>query len=75
MDRQTEPAREGIEYLESSGPVITVVFDNNPGPGGLRTGWGFACVVRGTSETILFDTGASGATLLANMEALGVDPA
>lgn len=54
---------------------IMVVFDNNPFRPGLTAGWGFACLVMGTEKTILFDTGADGAVLLANMKALGIDPA
>jgi 7,8-dihydropterin-6-yl-methyl-4-(beta-D-ribofuranosyl)aminobenzene 5'-phosphate synthase len=65
--------------MERSAPVdmnnlkITVIFDNNPFRPGLTTGWGFACLIRGTEKTILFDTGADGAVLLANMQKLGVD--
>jgi len=55
--------------------MMTVVYDNNPGREGLRTAWGFACIVAGPEKTILFDTGGDGPTLLANMKALGVDPA
>ena len=36
---------------------ITVVYDNNPYQEGLTTSWGFACVIKGAEETILFDTG------------------
>ena len=36
---------------------ITVVYDNNPYKEGLTTSWGFACVIEGAEETILFDTG------------------
>jgi len=58
----------------SSGTVkITVVFDNYLAREGLKTGWGFGCVVDGLSKRVLFDTGADAETLLANMEALGVD--
>ncbi len=53
---------------------MTVVFDNNPGPQGLRTGWGFGCVVELPDTTVLFDTGADAGILLANMAVLGIDP-
>lgn len=53
---------------------LTVVFDNVPGVPGLITGWGFAAVVRGYSKTVLFDTGADGATLLSNLRALSIAP-
>jgi len=55
-------------------PKLTVVFDNIPLEPGLQTDWGFAAVVAGFAKTILFDTGANADTLLANMEALEIDP-
>jgi 7,8-dihydropterin-6-yl-methyl-4-(beta-D-ribofuranosyl)aminobenzene 5'-phosphate synthase len=53
---------------------LTVVYDNNPGVPGLTAEWGFACLIQGASQPILFDTGGDGTVLLANMESLGVDP-
>ena len=61
---------------ESTNPTtlrITVVFNNVAYKPGLTTGWGFACVVQGYANTILFDTGASGEALLANVSSLGLD--
>jgi 7,8-dihydropterin-6-yl-methyl-4-(beta-D-ribofuranosyl)aminobenzene 5'-phosphate synthase len=54
--------------------TITVVYDNYPYKKGLRTAWGFSCLVRGWDKTILFDTGGEGRLLLANMRGLGIDP-
>jgi 7,8-dihydropterin-6-yl-methyl-4-(beta-D-ribofuranosyl)aminobenzene 5'-phosphate synthase len=54
--------------------VLTVLFDNFTQEEALQTGWGFAVLVESLGHTILFDTGADGEILLANMEALGVDP-
>ncbi len=54
---------------------IAVVYDNYQYSAGLRTEWGFACVVRGAEKTILFDTGGDGDILLANMEKMGISPA
>jgi 7,8-dihydropterin-6-yl-methyl-4-(beta-D-ribofuranosyl)aminobenzene 5'-phosphate synthase len=53
---------------------ITVVYDNNPYQEGLKTSWGFSCVIKGAEETILFDTGGDSAVLLNNMQQLGIDP-
>lgn len=53
---------------------LTIVYDNNPFSEGLKTDWGFSCFVRGLDKTILFDTGARGEVLLANMEKLGISP-
>ena len=53
---------------------IVVVYDNNPYAAGLRTGWGFSCVLTGTEKTILFDSGGEGRVLLQNLETLGITP-
>ena len=54
--------------------VVTVVYDNYPLQEGLETAWGFACVIEGLGETILFDTGGQGELLLANMAKAGFRP-
>jgi 7,8-dihydropterin-6-yl-methyl-4-(beta-D-ribofuranosyl)aminobenzene 5'-phosphate synthase len=56
------------------GIEITVLYNNVPHTPGCVCQWGFACLIRGTEDTILFDTGGDGRVLLANMERLGVDP-
>ncbi|NWG87177.1 MAG: MBL fold metallo-hydrolase [Hydrogenophilaceae bacterium] len=69
---QPEPA-----YPRSTQPLelrITVLFNNVPQRPGLTTGWGFACLIEGLEKTILFDTGADGAVLLANMRHLDLSP-
>ncbi|MBN2207905.1 MAG: MBL fold metallo-hydrolase [Candidatus Coatesbacteria bacterium] len=53
---------------------ITILYDNYPYQEGLKTGWGFSCLVSGLEKTILFDTGADGEMLLDNMRQLQVDP-
>jgi 7,8-dihydropterin-6-yl-methyl-4-(beta-D-ribofuranosyl)aminobenzene 5'-phosphate synthase len=56
--------------------TLTTVYDNyrhGPRPG-LRTGWGFSCLIEMENGTILFDTGGDSETLLGNMEKLGKDP-
>lgn len=55
--------------------ALTVLFDNYPYDEKLKTGWGFALLVRGLEKTILFDTGGDGRILLSNMEKLDVNPA
>jgi 7,8-dihydropterin-6-yl-methyl-4-(beta-D-ribofuranosyl)aminobenzene 5'-phosphate synthase len=54
--------------------AIVITYDNYPCGEGLRSEWGFSCVVSGPEATILFDTGGEGAVLMANMAALGLDP-
>jgi 7,8-dihydropterin-6-yl-methyl-4-(beta-D-ribofuranosyl)aminobenzene 5'-phosphate synthase len=53
---------------------IAIIYDNNPYKKGLETAWGFSCLIKGTSKTILFDTGGDGSLLLRNMKSLGTDP-
>jgi 7,8-dihydropterin-6-yl-methyl-4-(beta-D-ribofuranosyl)aminobenzene 5'-phosphate synthase len=53
---------------------ITVVYDNREDAPDLRTGWGLAVLVAVDGSVVLFDTGADGPTLLANMRALSIDP-
>jgi 7,8-dihydropterin-6-yl-methyl-4-(beta-D-ribofuranosyl)aminobenzene 5'-phosphate synthase len=54
--------------------AITVVYDNYPFMSGLKTAWGFSCVIEFQDKHILFDTGGDGQTLLFNMEQLDIDP-
>lgn len=60
--------------VPSSMVTFTVLYDNRPYDARLGTAWGFACLVEGTEETILFDTGGDGALLLRNMRTLEIDP-
>lgn len=55
---------------------LTIVYDNDiyRNDIGLKSDWGFACVIETKSDTILFDTGAQGKILLSNMEKLTLDP-
>jgi 7,8-dihydropterin-6-yl-methyl-4-(beta-D-ribofuranosyl)aminobenzene 5'-phosphate synthase len=52
-----------------------VIYDNNPYLPGLRTDWGFACLVETIHAPVLFDTGQDGTILLQNLGELGLDPA
>jgi len=54
---------------------LTIIYDNEvySRHQGLRSDWGFACLVESSDHTILFDTGAKGNILLSNMNILGVD--
>ena len=53
---------------------IIITYDNNRYQEGLTSAWGFSCLIRGTEQTILFDTGGNGAILLENMKQLKIDP-
>jgi len=72
--------RGQMQEVEPNNPIsdannisITIIFDNNPYKEGLETSWGFSCVISGTENTILFDTGGDGELLLENMSKMGID--
>jgi 7,8-dihydropterin-6-yl-methyl-4-(beta-D-ribofuranosyl)aminobenzene 5'-phosphate synthase len=54
---------------------ITIVYDNEVYKKGLKSDWGFSCLLEAeNTPKILFDTGARGEMLLSNMKELGIDP-
>lgn len=53
---------------------ITIIYDNTVFLKGLRSDWGFSCLVEVPERTILFDTGSDGSILLGNMKKLDIDP-
>ena len=72
LHEKIEPTK--IEGSKSPRNVsITIVYDNNPYRDGLKTAWGFSCIVK-FEKTILFDTGGNGTILLENMKKLNIDP-
>jgi len=52
---------------------ITVLYDNFHHSGDLRTNWGFACLVELGDTVVLLDTGGDSATLMHNIDELGID--
>ncbi len=54
--------------------VFTVLYDNTSARPELQPDWGFACLITGKDQTILFDTGTKPDVLLANMAKLDVRP-
>jgi 7,8-dihydropterin-6-yl-methyl-4-(beta-D-ribofuranosyl)aminobenzene 5'-phosphate synthase len=52
---------------------LIVLYDNEAQAEGTEGDWGFACLVRGFEQTILFDTGRDPSLLRRNAQALGVD--
>ncbi len=54
---------------------ITIIYDNCLAREGLKKGWGFSALIEAEgTPPLLFDTGNDGASLLYNMEQLGIDP-
>ncbi len=54
--------------------TITILYDNYPFGEGLKTDWGFSCIIKGTEKDILFDAGTNGDILSHNFTQLGVNP-
>ena len=52
---------------------FTILYDNVPYKEGLRTDWGFSCLVEGLDKTILFDAGRYDDIFLSNLSKLNVD--
>ena len=71
---QTIVVAGGMEKAEQNRLRLHVVFNNVPYKAGLKTSWGFSCLIEGLDKTILFDTGGNGEILLSNMQRLGLDP-
>ena len=63
----------GAVQAEQDKVRLRVVFNNLPYKAGLKTGWGFACLIDGLDKVVLFDTGGNGDILLSNMRQLGLD--
>jgi len=53
---------------------LTILYDNEVWVEGLKSDWGFSCLVETKKVNILFDTGGDGRLLLSNMKTLGIDP-
>ena len=52
---------------------LTIIYDNYDFKDGLKSDWGFSCLIEGTDKTILFDTGARPSVFKQNFEALNID--
>ena len=52
---------------------LTIIYDNVPYQVGLRTDWGFSCLVEGLDKTVLFDAGRYDDIFLSNLFRLNVD--
>lgn len=54
--------------------TLTVLYDNYTQGSRLQTAWGFSCLIEGSRQTILFDTGGDPKVLAANCQKLNIDP-
>jgi len=78
-------AKSSVEIVESTKTIkvdkipldqlcITVIYDNTAYFEELKPDWGFACVIDGPEEKILFDTGAKGDLFGINLDKLACHP-
>ncbi len=54
--------------------TITILYDNYSYKEGLKTGWGFSCLINYHNNMVLFDTGADFPTLYYNIKQLKINP-
>jgi len=54
--------------------TLTIMYDNYKHDESLQAEWGFSCLIQGTEQTILFDTGGDAEVLEANFKKLNIDP-
>lgn len=54
--------------------TITILYDNYDFKEGLKSDWGFACLIEGKEKTILFDAGTKADLFFHNINALKVNP-
>ncbi len=54
--------------------TLTIMYDNYKHDESLQAEWGFSCLIQGTEQTILFDTGGDAKVLEANFKKLNIDP-
>ncbi len=59
--------------LQNNSITITILYDNYPFAEGLKTDWGFSCIITGTEKIILFDTGTQSDILFHNVKSLNVN--
>lgn len=67
-------AHTGKVGMGQTDPVtMTVLYDNTVAVEGTRAEWGFSCLIEGTDETILLDTGGEGEVFMHNADFLKKD--
>lgn len=62
------------EGTEKSEITLISIYDNYQVDPALKTSWGFGCIIRTSSELILFDTGGNSEILLYNMKKMNISP-
>jgi len=53
---------------------VSIIYDNYDFKSGMKSDWGFSCLIEGASKTILFDTGKSSGIFKNNFKSLEINP-
>lgn len=74
--KKVTPPEISIESEKEKKPETTLIsiYDNYQIDPDLKTAWGFGCIIKISTEQILFDTGGNSEILLSNMEKMNIDP-
>jgi 7,8-dihydropterin-6-yl-methyl-4-(beta-D-ribofuranosyl)aminobenzene 5'-phosphate synthase len=67
-----EPEKESL-FTTEEGIKVSIIYDNYDFKDGMKSDWGFSCLIEGTEKTILFDTGAKPKVFKQNFDALNID--
>ena len=66
------PEKESLSITEE-GIKVSIIYDNYDFKEGMKSDWGFSCLIEGTEKTILFDTGAKPNVFKQNFDVLNID--
>ncbi len=62
-----------VVSAQDTAPSVTILYDNTVARQECKADWGFAALVGGTEQPILFDSGAKGEVLVQNIQAVSAD--
>ncbi len=63
-------AASSVSAKEENAITISIFYDNYVFADGLKAEWGFSCIIEGTEQTILFDTGRDKDIFYGNIDKL-----
>ena len=67
-----DPEKESLFTTEEV-IKVSIIYDNYDFKDGMKSDWGFSCLIEGCEKTILFDTGAKPGIFKQNFDALKID--
>ena len=62
-----------LDLTNENNIKVHIIYDNYDFKDGLKSDWGFSCLIEGTEKTILFDTGTKPNIFKQNFESLNLD--